>query len=243
MGDFNETLGESLQGLDSIINKYDLLDLLPYHHGIDGEIETFARGSKRLDYALGSQELAESIVRIGVTPYNFIITSDHRGIFIDFDIDVFLGGDPNQLMSPALRGIKSNSPKQCRKYVQAVTKYLTQHKVFERATRAQHLTDQHGLTQQLKRQWDRIDQDLLRANLHAEQLTKTRDRPAWSPTLHQASMIVAYWKITLSSMRTNRDFADQLERLLRQIDWDDNPPIATTKEDIIAKLRVAQQVI
>jgi hypothetical protein len=32
MGDFNETLGDSIQGLDAIINKYSLLDLLPYHH-------------------------------------------------------------------------------------------------------------------------------------------------------------------------------------------------------------------
>ena len=243
MGDFNETLGDSLQGLDSIINKYGLLDLLPYHHGIDNEVETYARGKKRLDYALGTQELAESIIRIGITPYNFVITSDHRGIFIDFDVDTFLGGNPSHLMSPALRGIKSNSPKQCRKYVEAVTEYLTKHKVFERATRVQALTDDHGLTIQLSRRWKRIDRDLLRACLHAERLTKSRDRPFWSPKLHHASMIVAYWKITLSGIRTNRDFADQLERLIQQIDWDDNPPLAPSKDDVVAKLREAQREI
>jgi endonuclease/exonuclease/phosphatase family metal-dependent hydrolase len=109
MGDFNETLGDSLQGLDAIINKYSLLDLLPYHHGMEGEVETHSRGSKRLDYAFGTQELAESIVRIGVTPYNFVVASDHRGLFIDFNVDAFLGGDPSHLMAPALRGIKSTS--------------------------------------------------------------------------------------------------------------------------------------
>jgi hypothetical protein len=45
LGDFNETLGGSFHGLDALINKYALLDLLPYHHGIDGEVETYARGS------------------------------------------------------------------------------------------------------------------------------------------------------------------------------------------------------
>jgi hypothetical protein len=114
-GDFNETLGESFRGMDAVVNKYRLLDLLPYHHGTDGEIETYPRGSKRLDYAFGTQQLAESIVRIGITPYNFVIASNHRGLFIDFDVDAFLDGDPSQLMSPALRGITSNSPKQCRK--------------------------------------------------------------------------------------------------------------------------------
>jgi hypothetical protein len=151
MGDFNETLGDSIQGPDAIINKYSLLDLLPYHHGLDEEIETFSWGSKRLDYAFGTQELAESIVRIGITPYNFVIASDHRGLFIDFNIDAFLGGDPSHLMSPSLRGIKSNSPKQCRKYVEALSKYLTSHKVFERASRVQILTDAYGLTPALAR--------------------------------------------------------------------------------------------
>lgn len=74
MGDFNEALGDSIRDLHSIVNKYNLLDLLPYHHGMDGEIETFSRGSKQLDYAFSTQELAESIVRIGFTPYNFLLS-------------------------------------------------------------------------------------------------------------------------------------------------------------------------
>jgi hypothetical protein len=163
-------------------------------------LETYARGSKRLDYAFGTQEIAESIVHIGITPYNFIVASDHRGLFIDFDVDAFLGGDPSHLMSPALRGIKSTSPKQCRKYVEAVTKYLTEHKVFEGAQTTQKMTDEHGLTPPLAQAWERIDRDLLRACLHAERLTKSRDRPAWSPKLHHALLIVAYWKIKLSSI-------------------------------------------
>ena len=84
MGDFNEALvGVSNRGLDSMVNKFNLLDLLPYHHGMEGEIESYSRGSKRLDYAFGTQELAESIVRIGLTPYNFVDSSDHQGLFID----------------------------------------------------------------------------------------------------------------------------------------------------------------
>jgi hypothetical protein len=60
---------------------------MPYNHGIDGELETYSRGNKRLDYAFGSQLLNDSIIRIGYTPYNFVITSDHRGLFIDLNAD------------------------------------------------------------------------------------------------------------------------------------------------------------
>jgi hypothetical protein len=44
-------------------------------------------------------------------------------------------------------------------------------------------------------------------------------------------------------MRPNRHFAQQLERLLLQIDWNDNLPIAPAKDDVIAKLRKAQKEI
>jgi hypothetical protein len=151
LGDFNETLGESFHGIDALINKYTLLDLLPYHHGIDGEVETYARGSKRLDYAFGTQILAESIIRIGYTPYNFVITSDHRGLFMDFNADAFLGGDPSQLMSHTLHGIKSSDPQKCRQYVTAVHRYLNIHHVHARVLRLEEQTEKQGFTTTIKR--------------------------------------------------------------------------------------------
>ena len=182
---------------------------------MDREFETFSRGSKRLDYVFGTQELAKSIVRIGLTPYSFVVSSDHRGLFIDFNVDPFLGGYPSHLMSPAIRGIKSNSPKQCRIYVESDDEVFDrpQRQVFDRAIQAQTQTDTHGLTTQLARIWESIDRDFLRACLHAERIAKSRERPAWSPKLHHASMIVACWKTTLSSIRTERDATQQLERL------------------------------
>ena len=123
-----------------------------------------------------------------------------------------------------------------------MTKYLTDHKVFDRAIQAQAQTDTHGLTTQLARNWESIDRDSLRACLHAERIAKSRDRPAWSPKLHHASMIVAYWKITLSSIRTEQDATQQLEHLLIHIAWDQTP-LAPSKSGVIAKLRDAQQTV
>ena len=123
-----------------------------------------------------------------------------------------------------------------------MTKYLTEHKVFDRAAQAQLQTDTYGLTTALSQTWESIDRDHLRACLHAERIAKSRDRPAWSPKLHHASMIVTYWKITLSSIRTERDATQQLERLLLHITRD-RTPLAPSKSDFIAKLRDSQQII
>jgi hypothetical protein len=243
LGNFNETLGASTNGLDAIINKYDLIDLMPYHHSIEGEIETYSRGNKCLDYAFGTHLLNEPIVRIGYTPYNFVITSDHRGLFIDLDTDSFLGGDPNQLMYNALRGIKSTDPKKFRAYVSVVTKYLTDHHVFTRVTRLEVQSEIRGFTKNIQKGWEKIDRDLLRACIHAERLTRCRDIPAWSLKLHQASMMVAFWKIKSSEIKNECDFSHKLESLLTQIDWTDSPPTASTYVEVCTKLRSSQNKI
>jgi hypothetical protein len=243
LGDFNEALGASTNCLDAIINKYNLIDLMPYHHGIEGEIETYYRGNKHLDYAFGTQLLNESILRIGFTPYNFVITSDHRGLFIDLHANSFLGGDPNQLMSHALRGIKSSDPKKCRAYVSAVTKYLTAHHVFARVTRLEVQSEIRGFTIGIQKGWEKIDRDLLQACIHAERLPRCRDRPAWSPKLHQASMMVAFWKIKISEIKNEYGFSHKLESVLTQIDWADSLPTASTYVEGCTKLRSSQNKI
>jgi hypothetical protein len=70
--------------------------------------------------------------RCGVLPFNFVISLDHCGIFINVDIDTFLGGDPSTLISAALCGIQSTAPKACVKYVTEMEVYLKVHNVYER---------------------------------------------------------------------------------------------------------------
>jgi hypothetical protein len=244
LGDFNETIGESIHGIDAIIHKYELIDLMAYHHGIEDKIETYARGNKRIDYAFGTNLLNESVVRIGYTPYNYVITSDHRGLFIDLNADEFLGGNPNQLMSSVLRGIKSTDPNNCRKYVAAVNKYLKAHRVFKRVKRLETQTERRGFTLMIQRGWEKVDRDLLRACIHAEKTTKGRDRPVWSPKLHQASMMVAFWKIKVSAFKNHCNFDPRLDALLKQLDWETStPPIEPTYPETCNKLRGAQNKI
>jgi endonuclease/exonuclease/phosphatase family metal-dependent hydrolase len=105
MGDLNEHLGDSTSGMNAVVAKLGLVDSTSYHHGIEGEVATCNRSNNRLDYILCSHGIASSIWRCGVMPFNFVISSDHRGAFIDVDTDEFLGGDPSALMSANLRGI------------------------------------------------------------------------------------------------------------------------------------------
>ena len=140
MGDLNEQLGDSTSGMNAVFAKFGLVDSTSYHHSIEGEVATYSRSSNRLDCILCTHSMAPSIWRCGVLPFNFVISSDHRSAIIDVDIDEFLGGDPSALMSTALRGIRSQSPKSCIKYVTNMKQYLVEHKVYKRVDRLSMLT-------------------------------------------------------------------------------------------------------
>jgi hypothetical protein len=242
MGDLNEHLGDSTSGMNAVVAKFGLVDSTAYHHGIENEVGTYSRSKNRLDYILCSNDIATTIWRCGVLPFNFVISSDHRGVFIDVDIDALLGGDPSPLMAAALRGIRSTTPKNCVQYVTETQTYLSDHNVYDRIEQLSLLTDEHGLTDHLKSKWEGVDQDLLRASLHAEHTVMKKHRPPWSLALHQAAMRATYWRIAISGRRTNRAVTTVLESLAKEIDWGDKdvPPLDMPVADLQVQLRLVQ---
>jgi hypothetical protein len=190
---------------------------------------------------VSTTDLAPSIWRCGVLPFNFVISSDHRGAFVDVDIDEFLGGDPSALMSAALRGIRSQSPKACVKCVLEMEEHMTAHNVCSRVASLSQQTTNYGLTACLKKKWEGVDQDILRACLHAEKMVTKKCQPPWSLALHQASLRATCWRIALSGERTHRAVNTVLEALTEQTDWDPTPPpLSMSAPDIQTQLRLVQ---
>jgi hypothetical protein len=145
-------------------------------------------------------------------------------------------------MLPVLRGICSTSPKACIKYVNELEKYLQEHHVYCRVESTSQLTAQYGLTDSLQRKWEGIDQDILRASLHAKKTATKKHRPPWSLELQQASLRAVYWTIALSGERTHRAVGTVLAALSKQIEWDPEPPPTTTMSitDIQVQLQMVQ---
>lgn len=228
MGDFNEWLGSSDDtALKDLIQKYGLHDVLGHYHDTDTEVATYKRGSKRIDYFLATGPLTEAVIRSGMLPFDELYSSDHRGMFLDIDVDAFLGGDPPSLMSRALRGVNSQSPKQSRTYVATLHEQLSQHNLFDRVKKLSTATNEHGLTDQLKVKWETVDRDLTDACRYAEKKSGNSDRPPWSPKLHNAHLEVLYWKTTLSGLRTERDVTPVTQQLLQRLCWPSHPDETT----------------
>jgi hypothetical protein len=154
-GDLNSWLQNPAddRNFANLITRFPLKDALIRHHGPDLEIPTRKAG-RRIDYVFASEIISDHVINCGALHYNRIVDSDHRALFLDINIEHLLGGRPPMLASPALRGITSTDHKNCKTYLSALIKYITDHKVIQRATKLQEWTNTPGLPPRLEFKWE-----------------------------------------------------------------------------------------
>eukprot|EP00978_Attheya_sp_CCMP212_P024289 scaffold76097_cov33-Attheya_sp.AAC.1 len=75
-----------------LIRKTELIDLMATRLGADLP-ETYVRGKKMIDHIFGSPRLEDAIECVGYLAFNDGILSDHRGLFIDFNLSILFGKD------------------------------------------------------------------------------------------------------------------------------------------------------
>ena len=75
-GNFNESIGDSTNGLDFLIAKYSLTNISQHQHGPHDE-STYARGTKCLNYIFASQNVLPATQQSAILPLNYVIASDH----------------------------------------------------------------------------------------------------------------------------------------------------------------------
>jgi hypothetical protein len=83
-GDLNEELGSTAGGMSQATTDLGLIDIHARTHRLDSEAATYARGTKRLDHILKTEQLASShSTNCGAEPFNHRFYSDHHGIWVD----------------------------------------------------------------------------------------------------------------------------------------------------------------
>ena len=107
MLDANGTL-ENDRGLQDFRDFCGLVDL----HRADPAPSTFIGSeSRRIDYMLGCYLVAESVSRQGSLAYTEGPQSDHRGLYVDLDIERILGAQTSaSIERPSTRLLNSGNP-------------------------------------------------------------------------------------------------------------------------------------
>jgi hypothetical protein len=113
MIDANEVIGSKPGGLTDIAIQFNMADLIALHHGTENEPNTHIRGSKRIDYILGTQRVQDCCTHSGILPFYNGYASDHQPIYASINLSQLMS-DRNitSLDSQAVRLISKSTPRE-----------------------------------------------------------------------------------------------------------------------------------
>ena len=210
VGDFNEVLGSDPDGISKIADSFNLVDLMASRHSSTPPA-TYARGSKRLDYALASPSVLLALQSCGYDEFNSRIASDHRGYFFDFRTMDLFGSDTQPLATRINRTLSSSNHTQVTAYIRRKYALLEQCNAFERSQRLREPGRRPKYA-------ERLDKDITAASLTAEKDIPTFGAPAWSQDLIDARMQVTILTKRLSQLKNGvPGNVDQHQLWLRQL--------------------------
>ena len=128
---------------------------------------THRRGSEAIDHVWVTAFLMPSIKKAGFAPFDFLGSSDHRGICFDVNIDELLDFNVIPLQSMPHRRLQSNIPKRVTKYLDILTKKWKDFNISERFRNMQQKI-KNGDIETLEEDLNNIDQSITDAMRNAE---------------------------------------------------------------------------
>ena len=105
----NEANYKQKNGVDKFLQLTKLIDVISQQHGIRKEPNNHIRGRKRIDFLFCSEHISTFIDKSGITPFNEITTSDHRGTFLDLRLQAFLKKPYIALPDNSFRPLQSSN--------------------------------------------------------------------------------------------------------------------------------------
>jgi hypothetical protein len=207
-GDLNEELGRSAGGMTQLVSDLGLVDIHTRDFGLDNEVATYARGTKRLDYILMTEQIASHTSSCGAEPFNHRFYSDHCGIWADLELLGLLDRNLPPLARPQFHDIRSGQPKLVRKYVAEIGKYLSSLDIPNRVS---------SLTNQDNSLAETLDNEITSGMKAAGKSCETGKRLPRSGKLHIAQTTLRIYQQLLSQMRTHRDMTTQILKHQNQL--------------------------
>ena len=236
-GDFNEVLGSEIDGIGKLANETGLIDLMA-NHNASTPPATFARGGKRLDYALASTSVSAALVSAGYEAFDSRIPSDHRGYFFDFNTTKLFGSETQELETRTRRTLQTSNAKQVTEYIRQKHQLLSHCDAFKRMGNLRKPGNRQAFA-------ERLDTDVLNASLTAEKRIPKYETPAWSVALTQARQYVSILTKQLTALKTGIDHHHTLESELHALpeSTDISHNLPHTIEDCSKSLRQAKQSV
>jgi hypothetical protein len=192
--DANECSADNKQ-FQTFLQSTGLIDLVALKHG-EQSPPTYHRGSKTIDYILGTPATADCVTKCGFDSFDESIfdNSDHRGIYIDLDTNHLFNDQDTLPPRTAQRILASNRPKQTKKFTEILYRECRKHNLHEELA---NILANDDLDDATKNKIERLDQTMTQAMLHAETKSANNHEQPWTLEVHKRYEILRYWRAAL----------------------------------------------
>ena len=214
MMDANDDLEDADFG--RFMDNTNLYDILGTHHSVHSP-PTYIRGTRTIDYILGTKNVVRATQNCGMNPFNDTIVTDHRGLWVDIDIPELLNGSipPQQLT--CRQPLKTNQVEKMRKIRKKAATLFKTKDIESRLTDL--LRDCEKMAKiDLSGKLNQIDNDMDDIMLHSVPDNIPSHPYWWSPEIHQAHQCLLYWKIKRSETCLGINMKTQLEVITTNLD-------------------------
>jgi hypothetical protein len=215
-GDLNELLGDNPDAFGAITTEFNLADVYRHGHGME-ESSTFQGGHRRLDYILCSVPLLSAVTACGILPFQILLSSDHRTVFVDFDTTLLFGSLPLELASCKDPQFKSRDYENSEHYVYAMHKYCHDLEVYQQLEKVTASADAAQL--------NRLDVAAGQAMDAGIKAVATQYRTPFSPEMRQTRLVRTFYNLQLIQLKTARRKSKSINEVLRKLKSPPRPPV------------------
>lgn len=209
--DANDSLDNPKSDLLRLLNETTLVDLNPTTEAP----ATYARGSSCIDFFLGTPKLRQATTAHGHIPFfEGAWNSDHRAIFLDLDTRILFEGHTYNIAQTQQRHVHSNNISQTTKFISHIQNSNTLPTIQSDLIKLQQLEQWTPIDHH---RFEELDRQFTKELLTAEQACKCNYSFPWSPKLHAAFLIQAYWRKDRSGRFTNKNVTASKNEITRQL--------------------------
>ena len=160
------------------------------------------RGKDRLDFLFCTLTIASFVTASGITTYDEIAPSDHRGEFLDIQLQKFLANSFQEVTDHTSRKLQTRDSAGVITYKEHLRDFTTTHKIFDRIDAIQCKLAKDILRLEDMKEINDLDTLITRGMIASEsKISKRQNQYPWSPTLDQAILVVSLWKLITSEIK------------------------------------------
>jgi len=186
IGDWNEEC-KGTSSSQKICNEFGLVNIFDRLYPNQKQFKTYKRGSRCIDFALTTPELADRVTNFVYEPFLYRLKGDHRAFYFDISEKTLFGDIKEPAFDPAGRSFSSKDRKATTKYLTAVDKHLKANNVLKRIRKL--LTSDESD----HREAEKLDREMTQACTHGEKQCRRRRLDYWSIEIHETKRNLSIW--------------------------------------------------